>query len=158
MSEFFVKKFNQANKCPGCKSAKLKVGKRVYSLCATHLTKAREGWRRWAAERRGCGRCISCDRKAWNGGKRINALGRRIPGGKVWLRCKKHTLENREKCAAWTREQLKANPAFFSDKWEALKARYLNNGLCICSGHPPLPAGFKRCDKCRARKASEATT
>lgn len=154
MSEFFVKKFNQTTKCGQCKDAKLKVGRRIYSLCQDHLAKARDHWRNWARERRNCGRCISCDKKAWDGGSRLNRRGYRVPGGKVWLRCKQHTLENREKCRLWTEEQVKQNPRYFTEKWEGVQQRFLANGLCICAGHPPLPAGFKRCDKCRRRKGA----
>jgi hypothetical protein len=156
MSEFFVKKFNKSNKCAGCKASKLKIGSRVYSLCVDHLAKARDHWRNWAHERRNHGLCIRCDRKAWDGGSRLNRRGYHVPGGKRLLRCRLHTQENRENCMRWTQEQLKANPNHFTDKWNEVKAKFLANGRCICAGHPPLPAGFNRCDKCRKRRSRRA--
>lgn len=131
MSEFFVKTFNQKNKCAGCSRAKLKIGSRIFSLCEGHLVKAREGWRSWAAERRAEGKCISCKRKSFNG----------------WLRCRKHREINRLKCEQW----MKAHPEHPAEAWAKRKA-FLALGVCLCKSHTRLPAGKRRCDACRARQ------
>lgn len=130
MSEFFVKKFNQKTKCGICKTSKLKSGGKVYSLCLEHLDEARSRWRRWAKERRNVGRCISCDCKSLNG----------------WLRCRKHTKINRERCKHWAR----ANKEHISKCYKQRTEEWILQGLCICSKHNPLD-GYRRCKPCRTK-------
>jgi hypothetical protein len=136
MSEFYVKKFNQEHVCAHCKAARMRVGKKVYSICELHLTLARDKWRLWATTRRGLGRCISCDCKSFRG----------------WLRCKKHTEINRRRCENWYKARVVEDPGYGNRKYTERYNTYTAKGLCIsCAEHTPLVDGFHRCESCRAR-------
>lgn len=132
MSDFFVQKFNQRHKCPHCKTAKLKVGKHVYSLCESHLNKAREQWRSWQEQRRVDGKCCYCDKHSFNG----------------WLRCKLHTEINREKCKRW----MAANKERHAQQSKLRKQFWRSQGRChICAPHNKLDGNFLVCSPCRVR-------
>lgn len=85
MSEFFVKTFNKKHKCLKCKSAKLKIGRKVFSLCKNHLDHAKLRWRQWQTDRQKNGKCCYCNKKSFNG----------------FLRCKTHTEYNKTICNKW---------------------------------------------------------
>lgn len=128
MSPVYIKEI-QSTKCGNvCKNEKL--GK--YSLCAKHLEYARNTWRIWQKERRDQGRCCFCHLKSFKG----------------FLRCKKHTLENRERCKAWAR----LHPYRHREEWERRK-RWTAMGLCLaCPTHSPVIPGRTRCADCTERR------
>lgn len=132
MSEFFVKTFNKRTPCAHCKHAKLVIGKRVYSLCEAHLDEARERWRCWQEQRRAEGKCISCDCKSFHG----------------WLRCRKHTLINRERCKRW----VVMHKEHQAQRHKERKEYWFAQGLCVCGAHNPLTDGYRRCDDCRSHR------
>jgi hypothetical protein len=133
MSGFYVKKFNRENKCPQCQRARLVRGSKTYSICATHLEKARVGWMSWAARRRGEGRCCYCDRKSYNG----------------YIRCRSHTLSNREKCRAWGA----AHPERGHEDYLLRLRFYAAHGLCLkCKDHNKAVAGTQTCQPCKDRR------
>lgn len=132
MSPFFIKTYLKDTKCRGCEKSKLIIGKKAYSVCSEHLKAARDKWRNWSVIRREQGLCCYCHRKSYKG----------------WLRCKFHTLENREKCLRWIEE----HPEHYHEAWMK-KKKLMEAGFCpTCKEHRPLPTGFKRCDPCRARR------
>lgn len=128
MTAFFVEKFKRENQCWNCKADKLSG----YSMCAKHLEKAKLDFRAWAKRRRRQRLCCYCDRRSFKG----------------WLRCKTHTLVNRVKCLRWNR----LHPEHGREAWEKRK-KLLALGICICRAHRTIPAGFRRCEECRARGA-----
>ncbi len=133
MSEFFIKTFNKNTGCAHCKSGKLRVGKKTYSLCEAHLNKAAEKWRNWADYRRQQGLCISCNHKSFNG----------------WLRCRAHTNQNRAKCKSWMKDN---GPEHYA-RQKQRKELFLAQGICFCPARNPT-AGFRRCADCRTRSNS----
>lgn len=135
MSTYFINRYRNKSKCPGCKNTKLSIGGKQYSMCRAHLDKLREQWRCWQEQRREEGKCISCNGKSFNG----------------WLRCKEHTLQNREKCKRW----MAANKEYVSKKTIERREFWIGNGMCICKAHNPLPEGRKRCEPCRGKKCSK---
>ena len=128
MSPYFVKLFNEINKCTYCSSSKLEG----YSLCPTHLEQAKIRWRSWQVERKQAGKCCYCDHKSFNG----------------WLRCRAHTKINKVRCRLWHLN----HPGRSKQAWEERKQKYNNKGLCkACKDHRPVEPGFKRCWICRKR-------
>lgn len=127
MTAFFVKKYKSTNKCDKCIKGKLSG----YSLCASHLERAKLRFRNWSAERRAEKRCISCDCKSYCG----------------FLRCKKHTQYNRKMCRAWT----KKHPERAHLEWLERKAKHDAAGTCrYCKAHPPVVPGRVKCINCVA--------
>lgn len=135
MSHYFVKKFNKEHKCSKCKSSKLQVGKKIFSLCQDHLIKAKERWRVWQIQRRVEGKCSYCDKKSYNG----------------WIRCKTHALYNREKCKQW----YKVNKEYYKMYNLGRKAEWLSQSKCPqCKEHRSLTEGYARCSVCRVKRKS----
>jgi hypothetical protein len=127
MTAFFVKKFKDTHRCNACKADKLSG----YSLCPTHLERAKQRWRGWSVERRAVGKCCYCDRKSFRG----------------WLRCRHHTKLNRAKIRQWMIE----HPTYGRDQW--LKRLTLRaHGVCACRDRGQLRPGQRRCDTCIARR------
>jgi hypothetical protein len=128
MTKFFIEKFKKGLKCWGCKKEPI-AG---YKMCLLHLTKARERFANWSEERRQDGKCIRCDRRSHKG----------------YLRCKTHTVLNRVQCLSW----MSRHPERNAEAWEKRKVQ-LDLGICICKAKNKIPAGFRRCDDCRTRRA-----
>lgn len=126
MTKFFINSFKKQNKCTRCSSLPISARK----LCPKHLAYARKRWIIFAAERKELGLCLHCNRKGYRGE----------------CRCSVHKKENQIKCRNW----MAAHPECNKLGWNKCKA-ILDAGLCLCKGHPPLPAGQKRCDNCRVR-------
>jgi hypothetical protein len=135
MSHAFLQGQVQKHKrgCSTCKAARFFHRGRRYSLCTEHLAYARDGWRTHVRRCRAAGRCIDCHDKKLHKEQRCAV-------------CKER---NRSKCLAWSR----ARPEVSHRYWLTVRRMYLQNGLCICKGHPQLPAGYRRCDECRHKKA-----
>lgn len=137
MTAFFVKKFKNQNECSACDSDHLSG----YKMCASHLKIAREGFMRWANERRAIGKCISCDRNS-----RVATRGEH-KGRVRETRCNPHAKINRQKCARW----MALHPTYHRDEW-VKRVQLRDAGFCpTCPEHRKLPAGQKRCDFCRIK-------
>jgi hypothetical protein len=133
MTAFFVKTFKRQNKCPHCKRDKASG----YSLCSKHLQLAREKFRLWTVERRGVGRCISCNRKS------RKARSFLVSRHTHEVRCEIHAKINRAKVAAWCA----AHPNYSHKVWLERKGQYKR---CRESGHARL-RGQRVCDGCSKR-------
>lgn len=133
MSEFFVQKFKETHKCLQCDTSRVTNYGKTYSLCLSHLNKARNHWKNWATVRRTAGKCCYCDKKSYNG----------------WLRCKEHTKYNRIKCKAWYIANKDHKAAYDLER----KLSYLAQGKCYeCPEKRSLQKGYTRCQACRSRK------
>jgi hypothetical protein len=127
MTLLFAQEFKKPLKCAYCAQAPLTD----YSLCSPHLVQARERFRSWAKKRRRAGLCIRCACKSFRG----------------YLRCRKHTVENRRVCKVWSA----AHPDYCKRQWEKSKA-VRDAGFCpSCREHPKLEGPFRRCEPCRKR-------
>lgn len=104
-------------------------------FCVFHLQLAAKNWRIHTDRRRALGLCISCHRRA------VPNTGR----------CRKHRLYNSQKIAKWMKVNGEAHRAQQKARVEALLAA----GFCRCKGHPTLPSGYRRCDRCRLRHNSQ---
>lgn len=136
MSGFFVKLFKKENKCPKCPKKKLKRGDKTYSLCTNHLLRARAAWENWTERRRDEAKCCYCHRASYNG----------------WLRCRIHTLINRENCRNWTIRNYDAVKAKDRAYWAAKKG-LPDRGFCAnCKDQRPIEPGYRRCAPCRQRR------
>lgn len=177
MSEHFIQEFKKQNKCRSCKTERCRVGRRVYAMCYGHLTKARLLYYDWKTDRQAAGLCVHCNnpvgtysdgrlktvcvkhledaRKSWQKNSR-----RRMKSGlcvhyrcrgmpvKNEQRCKRHKHENQLRCLVWIRDHKDHQDA----AWRRRKELYLDKGFCICKAHTPLPAGQRRCNRCRKNK------
>lgn len=143
MSPFFISYIKRTCSCNNCKASP----REGYKLCENHLAYARRKWMTWQTERRAKGLCISCDRKGVLAAGLRNKLGHRIAAkGVRLLRCRHHTMLNRERCALWCR----LHPEAYQRSREREK-RMLDAGLCRCAEHNRLKGGFRRCEDCRKR-------
>ena len=136
MSEFFIRTFKREHKCGHCPKRAFRRGDRTYSLCPRHLVTAREKWANWAVRRRSEAKCCYCHRKSYNG----------------WLRCRFHTLVNRENCRAWQEENYEEKRAKEHERW--LKAAKMLKlfGICPACKVRKVEGDFKRCAPCRKRQ------
>lgn len=126
MSPFFISEIKRTNRCKDCKADAIEG----YSVCLKHLEEAKTRWANWSVERRAAGKCCYCNNKSFNG----------------WLRCRKHTKINREKCKVW----MAANGKRL---WEERKAATLATGLCHkCKARNPVIPGTFRCEECKRRE------
>jgi len=137
MTQFFLAKFKNANKCNACKQDKLSG----YSLCPDHLLKARVRFMNWANERRALALCISCNRKS-----RLCTRGE-FKGVRHEIRCSMHARLNREKLKRW----FALHPTYSSDAWKK-QVEMRNAGKCSkCPEHRALETGFRACKLCRIK-------
>jgi hypothetical protein len=138
MTVFFVKEFKRANKCFKCNRDKLTS----YSLCPDHLRQARDKFRVWAKERRAIGRCTNCNRL----GRKTKLYHPARTMGQRELKCSIHREEMLKRTIVWHT----AHPGRSRQEWQK-RLQLVNAGFCVCSGHPKLPSGQRRCDACRTR-------
>jgi hypothetical protein len=125
MSPFYIKEFRKTHKCNLCEDS-VKDGRH---FCREHLEEARLKWQLWAVTRRAEGKCCFCGRKSFNG----------------WLRCRKHTMINRERCRAWMK-------LHGHQVWLDVKAETLRTGLCQhCRNNRPVIPGTLGCLNCKRR-------
>lgn len=138
VSHEVAKALYRKNPCPRCNLKDLRAKTPGMSMCPGHLLEARLGWRVWAGERRGLGRCIECDSRGH--------LDRRT--GLRNCRCKGHRERNRVRCATWREtypEKAKDNDRQQREKKQA----YVAAGICPCVLHCVLEPGALRCVLCR---------
>lgn len=124
MPPIFVQQFMKENKCPHCKAHKIPEK----SLCKYHLAVARVRFQVWSAKRKEEGLCIRCNCKSFEG----------------FLRCKKHTFENRANCSRWMR-------IHGAGIWQKRKAETIRTGICAyCRKGQRLGETFS-CLDCKIR-------
>ena len=140
MSPFFVKKFKKENHCAHCTTYSAQEGR---SMCLKHLKIAKLAFLVWSSLRARARLCIACPKKVATGNN---------------CRCKEHRRANKEKCIEWMRKKVAENPHFHRDRGRSVTARWLAEGKCRCSGHPPLVDGLTVCEGCRLRHKVDAGT
>lgn len=117
--------------CWQCRRACFRYRGRKYAFCMLHLATARKQWHKHVLRCKASGRCINCPAPP-------------LPGEQRCTACKE---VNRRMCLAYSQ----ANPERGHEYWLKTRSAFVRRGFCICKGHPPLPTGFKRCDRCRRR-------
>jgi len=129
MSPLFISQFKKANKCGQCGTLRLAN----YSLCTTHLKKAKVKWRSWAEVRRAKKKCCYCNRPSFCG----------------YLRCKKHTEYNRSICKAWVIENKDYKAAYDKQR----RKGWAKLGKCYkCVQHRPIyKTSTRECLTCLKR-------
>lgn len=123
MTPLFVAEFVSQIKCANCLNIKA-VG---HSVCERHLTMARKRFRAWSKKRKSAGLCVRCDCKSYNG----------------FLKCKKHTMENRAKCLAWW-DRVGGHREAYLKRVALMEA----TGMCIRCNKRPIE-GKRNCRKCK---------